>query len=97
MKKKEKTFSCCVLLVLFDGACDAYNDFLDSGPLLRGKPLNQVFLFAKLKLRRRNVYGRHYDLANHYRISVSQMTADMFHLSSEPPGPFLMHDLSPAL
>jgi len=28
-----------------------------------------------------NVYGRHYDLVNRYRISVSQMTMDMSHLS----------------
>jgi len=39
-----------------------------------------------------NVGGKH-DLGDRYRISVSQMTTDMFHLSSTPPGPFLVHDL----
>jgi hypothetical protein len=32
-----------------------------------------------------------------YGISVSQMTADMFHLSLTLPGPFLIHDLSAGL
>jgi hypothetical protein len=27
------------------------------------------------------MYGRHHDLVDRYRISVSQMTTDMFHLS----------------
>jgi len=31
------------------------------------------------------------------RISVSQMTVDMFHLSHRHPGLFLIHDLSPDL
>jgi len=30
---------------------------------------------------KRIFYGRHHDLVNHYGISVSQMTTDMFHLS----------------
>jgi len=29
-------------------------------------------------------------------IFVSQMTTDIFHLSSTLPGPFLIHDLSPS-
>jgi hypothetical protein len=29
--------------------------------------------------------------------TLSQMTTDMFHLSSALPGPFLIHDLSPNL
>jgi len=31
-----------------------------------------------------------------FRISVSQMTTDMFHLSQTLPGPFIIHDLSPS-
>jgi hypothetical protein len=37
------------------------------------------------------------DLVNRYGIDVSHITTDMFHLSPTPPGPFLIHDLSPAL
>jgi hypothetical protein len=36
------------------------------------------------------LYGRHHDLVERYGISVSQMTADMFHLSLALPGPFLI-------
>jgi hypothetical protein len=35
-----------------------------------------------------------YDLVDRYKISVSQMTTDMIHLSYALPGPFLIHDLS---
>ena len=38
-----------------------------------------------------------YDLVDRYKISVSQMTADMIHLSQTLPGPFLIHDLLPGL
>ena len=38
--------------------------------------------------------GCHHDLVDHYGISVSQMTMEMFHLSQTFPGPFLIHDLS---
>jgi hypothetical protein len=34
----------------------------------------------------RKFYGRHHDLVDRYEISVSQMTMDMFHLSSTLPG-----------
>jgi len=42
-------------------------------------------------------YGRHHDLVNRYGIFVSQMTKDVFHLSSSLPGLFLIHNLSPGL
>ena len=43
---------------------------------------NIYFLLVKSKSSSlRNFYDCHHDLVNHYRISVSQMTTDMFHLS----------------
>ena len=45
------------------------------------KLLNQGFLLVKMKSSLRKFYGRHHDLVDHYGISVSQMTTDMFHLS----------------
>ena len=41
--------------------------------------------------------GRHHYLVDHYGISVSQMTTDMFRLSLALSGHFLIHDLSPGL
>jgi hypothetical protein len=48
---------------------------------------------VKLKLSLRKFYGRHHDLVDHYGISVSQMTSDMFYLPEALPGPFLVHDV----
>ena len=43
---------------------------------------NIYFLLVKSKSSSlRNFYDCHHDLVNHYRIYVSQMTTDMFHLS----------------
>ena len=47
--------------------------------MLTRKLLNKRFLLVKLKSSLRTFYGRHHDLVDRYRISVSQMTADMFH------------------
>ena len=66
---------------------------LDRGLLLTRKLLNQGFLLVKLKSSLRKYYGRHHDLVDRCGISVSQMTTDMFHLSSTLPGPFLIHDM----
>jgi hypothetical protein len=46
-----------------------------------------------LKSSLQKFYSRHHDLVNCYGISVSQMSMDMFHLSTRP-GLFLIHDLS---
>jgi hypothetical protein len=54
-------------------------------------------IVVKLKSSLRKFYGRHHDLVDRYGISMSQMTTDMFYLSSTLPGPFLIHDLSPGL
>ena len=40
------------------------------------------------------VLRSHHDLVDHYGISVSQMTTDMFPLSQKLPGPFLIHDIT---
>ena len=39
------------------------------------------FLLAKLNSSLGKLYGRYHDLVDHYGISVSQITTDMFHLS----------------
>ena len=51
----------------------SYHDFRD----IREQP-NQGFLMAKIKSSLQKFYGRPYVLVNRYRISVSQMTTDMF-------------------
>ena len=84
-------------LIRYSRDCGTYEDFLDKRLLLTRKLLNQWFLLVKLKSSLRKLYGQHHDLVDRYGISVSQMTTDMFHLSYALPGPFLMHDLSPAL
>jgi hypothetical protein len=73
----------------YDTACGSYQDFLDRGLLLARNLLNQGFLLVKMKSSLRKFYG--------YGISVSQITTDMFHLSSTLPGHFLIHDLLPVL
>jgi hypothetical protein len=42
---------------------------------------NPGFLFVKLKSSLRTFYGRHHDFVDRYKISVSQITTDIFHLS----------------
>jgi hypothetical protein len=44
-------------LIRYFRACGSYQDFLDRGLLLTRKLLNQWFLFVKLKLSFRKVYG----------------------------------------
>jgi hypothetical protein len=68
-------------LMRYSRACCSYQDFLDRGLLLTRKLLNQGFLLANVKSSLRKFYCRHHDLVDHYGISVSQMTTDMFHLS----------------
>ena len=51
--------------------------------MLTRKLLNKRFLLVKLKSSLRTFYGRHHDLVDRYRISVSQMTADMFHFFNQ--------------
>ena len=65
-------------LIRYSRACGAYRDFLDRVLLLTRKLLNQGFLLGKLKSSLRTSYG---DLVDHYGISVSQMTTDMFQIS----------------
>ena len=78
--------------IRYSRTCGSYQDFLDRWLLLTRKLLNQGFLLVKLKSSLRMFYGRHPDLVDHYGISVSQMTTDMFHLSQTLPGPFLIRD-----
>ena len=53
------------------------------------KLLNQGFLLVKLKSLLRKFYGCNHDLVDCYGISVSQLTKDMFHLSSTRPFRFV--------
>ena len=69
-------------LIRYSRPCGSYQDFLDKGLLLTRKLLNQGFLLVKFKSLPRRFYGRHLDLVDRYGISVSQVTTDMFHLSS---------------
>jgi hypothetical protein len=66
-------------IIWYSRACGSYQDFNNRGLLLTRKLLNQGFLLVKLKSWFRKIYGRHHDLVDHYGISVSQMTTDMFH------------------
>ena len=68
-------------LIRYSRACGSYQDFLDIGLLLTRKLLDQGFLLVKLMSSLRKFYGRYHDLVDHYGISVSQITTDMFHLS----------------
>jgi hypothetical protein len=61
-------------LIRYSRECGSYQDFLDRVLMLTRK------LLVKLKSSLRKLYDRHHDLIDHYGISVSQMTTDMFHL-----------------
>ena len=74
-------------LIRYSRACGSYHDFLDRGLLHTRKLLNQGSLLVKLKSSLRAFYARNHDLVNRYRISVSQLTTDMFRLSQS--GPFI--------
>ena len=67
-------------LIRYSRACGSYQGFLHREMLLTRKLLNQWFFLVKLKSSHRKYYGRHHDLIDHYGISVSQMTTDMFPL-----------------
>ena len=69
------------LMIQYSRSCISYQDLLDRGLLLTRKVLNQCFLLVKLESSLRKLYDRHHDLVDHYGISVSQMTTDMFYLS----------------
>ena len=68
-------------LIRYSRACGYYQDFLDRVLLMIRKLLNQGFLLVKLKLSLRTFSCRHHDLVNCYRITMSQMTSDMFHFT----------------
>ena len=72
-------------LIRYSRACGSYQNTLDRGLLLIRKLLNQGYLLVKLKSSSRKLYGRHNELVDRYGISVSQMTADMFHLRKHSP------------
>ena len=74
-----------------------YHDFLGRVLLITRKLLNHGFLVAMLKSSLQKFYCRPHDLVNRYGVSVSQMTTDMFRLSSSQSGPFPIHDLSSGL
>ena len=55
-----------------------HSDFLERAQLLSQKLLSQGYVKPKLESLLRKFYGRHHELVDHYGISVSQMTMDMF-------------------
>ena len=68
-------------LMQYSRDCGTYQDILDRGFVLTRKLRNQAFLLVQLKSSLRKFNDHHHDLVDHYGISVSQMTTDMFHLS----------------
>jgi hypothetical protein len=56
-------------------------DFLDRIPLLMQKLLKQGYFVPMLKSSLQKFYVRHHDLVDHYEISISQMTMDLFILT----------------
>jgi len=64
-------------LIRYSRACD----FLLRVLHLTRKLLNKELLVVKLKLSLQKFYDYHHDLVNHYGISGSQMTMDMFCLN----------------
>ena len=65
-------------LIRYARACVKYSDFLERGQLLSQKLLSQGYVKPRLESSLRKFYGRHHELVDHYGISVSQMTIDMF-------------------
>ena len=65
-------------LIRYARACVKYSDFLERGQLLSQKLLSQGYVKPRLEASLRKFYGRHHELVDHYGISVSQMTTDMF-------------------
>jgi hypothetical protein len=82
-------------LIRYSRVCGSYQDLLDRGLLLTRKLRNQWFILVKLKSWLRTSYRHHHELVSRYEMSVSQMTTDMFLLSSTLSGNVLIHDLSP--
>ena len=60
--------------------CDSYHDVFDIGFLLTRNLQKQRLRMVKLKSPAQKFYGHHRDLANRYRISVTN-EHDMVHLS----------------
>ena len=61
-------------LIRYARACVQYSDFLEKGQLLSQKLLSPGYVKPSLQSSLRKFYG----LIDHYGISVSQMTIDMF-------------------
>ena len=57
-------------------ACGSYHDSRAQSTSANNDVTEPGFLVVKLKSSLRKCYGYHYDLANRYGISVSQMTTD---------------------
>ena len=68
-------------LIQYSRAFVPYHDFLERVLLLTRNLLNQAFLIVEHKSSLRTLHCRHYNLVNRYRISVSQMTTDIFHVT----------------
>ena len=64
----------------YSRACAQYSDFLDRAQLLTQKLLKQGYVAPRLKSLLQNLYGHHHNLGDHYEISISQMTMDLFYM-----------------
>jgi hypothetical protein len=65
-------------LIRYYRACGPYDDFLD----IRVAANKEArFLVVKLKSSTKKFYACHHDLVNRYRVSMSQINTNIFHLS----------------
>jgi lysophospholipase L1-like esterase len=64
-------------LIRYSRACAQYSDFLGSTQLLTQKLLKQGYIAPRLKSWLQTFYGRHHNLVDRYKISISQMTMDL--------------------
>ena len=65
-------------LIRYGRACSCYDDFAGRGKLLTGKLLQQGYEETRLKSTFRKFYGRHHELMDHYGVSMSKVSKDLF-------------------
>ena len=65
-------------LIRYGRACSCYDDFAGRGKLLTDKLLQQGYEETRLKSTFRKFYGRYHVLMDHYGVSMSQVSKDLF-------------------
>ena len=69
---------CISQLIRYAKAFVQYGNFLEKGQLLSQKLPGQGYVKLQLESSLSKFYCRHHELVDHYGISFSQMTIDMF-------------------